>query len=60
MKPLPRPCIPPDLQRASEEADRRIEAALARLIGKLRELPEGDDFDRQMHALMDADKRKDR
>jgi hypothetical protein len=55
-----RPCIPADLQRAAEEAEKRREAALARLLSKLRDLPEGDDFERQLHALMDADKRKDR
>jgi hypothetical protein len=50
-------CLPPDLQLQADRAQRRKDAALDRLLRRVcGALPAGDDVERALRALIDADK----
>jgi hypothetical protein len=51
-------CIPPEVRRLAEEAERRKDEAIARvalLVGG--EVPRGDPFERRMEDLIEADRK---
>jgi hypothetical protein len=50
-------CLPPDIERQADRAQRRKNAALDKLIRRVcGALPAGDDVERALRALIEADK----
>ncbi len=52
-----KPCIPPEVQLAAEQAEKRRNEAMALLLAELKPEAPADPFEKALSDLIDADKK---